>query len=244
MKLEKALSLVAAACFIWVGIADHAIARDDYPYHQSYSILINNETAGTETVIEKKDGSGKIISTSEHDILVTDGLAMNRLRFSTRTVFPRGSLVPETYVNQYRNDQVGNFGDSYDVSISNGQITRVLTRSGQSSTAVTTLSPDMVIVDFNVYHQYENLIRRYDRKKGGMQQFADFIPVIGTDIPMRVTFLGDGTLQFDQKNIEVSNFRVEFVGIQTVTLAVDRNDRLVVLENPMQDIKVIRKDLF
>ena len=244
MKLEKALSLVVTVCFLWMGIVDHAIARDDYPYQQSYSILINNETAGTETVIEKKDGSGKVISTSEHDILVTDGLVMNRMRFSTRTVFPKGSLIPETYVNQYRNDQADNFGDSYDVTVSNGQITRVLTRNGQSTTAATALSSDMVIVDFNVYHQYENLIRRYDRKKGGMQQFADFIPVIGNDIPLKVTFLGNEMLQFDQKNIEVSNFRVEFVGIQTVTLAVDKDDRLVVLENPMQDIKVIRKDLF
>ncbi|MDR0842919.1 MAG: hypothetical protein LBP68_05810 [Acidobacteriota bacterium] len=228
-------------CLLLMGVTGHAVAKDDYPYQQSYSILIGNETAGTETVVEKKDGSGKVISTSEHDIMVTDGMAMNRMQFSTRMVFPKNSLIPETYVNQYKTDTAG---DAYDVSVAGGRITRVLNRNGQSTTTEAALTPNMVIVDFNVYHQYEYLVRRYDRKKGGVQAFADFIPVIGNDIPLKVTFLSEETRQFDQKNIKVRNFRVEFVGIQTVTLAIDENDRLVSLDNPAQDLKVIRKDLF
>jgi hypothetical protein len=102
----------------------------------------------------------------------------------------------------------------------------------------------MVIVDFNVYYQYENLISRYDRKKKGTQVFDNFIPVIGSDIPLKVTLLGDETLRFNGNNIEASRFMVEYADIHTVTISVDKNNRLVVLENPAQELKVIRKDLY
>jgi len=240
MKPKNALCAAAAACFLLAATAGRAPAKDDYPYEQSYTIQIENEASGTETVTEKKDGSGKVVSTSEHDILVTDGMALNRMRFSTRAVFPKNSTVPEIYVTQYKS---GAMGDSYDVAVRNNQITRTLTRNGQTTTATAALTPDMVILDFNVYHQYECLARRYDRKKEGTQTFADFIPVIGNDIPLRVTFLNDETRQFGQKSVELRNFRVEFVGIQTVTLSVDKNNRLVQLDSPSQRLRVIRKDL-
>ncbi|MDR1727390.1 MAG: hypothetical protein LBT74_05610 [Acidobacteriota bacterium] len=240
MKLSKPVLLLVSACLLWLGAAAHAVAKDDYPYQQSYAILINNEDAGTETVVEKKDGEGRVVSTSEHVILVTDGMALNRLQFSTRTVFPKGALIPETYSNQYTG---GAAGDSYDVLISKGQITRTLTRNGQTVVAKATLTPNMVLVDFNVYHQYEHLVRRFNPKKSGAQEFANYIPVIGNDVPLRVTLLGEGARQFGDKRIDVRNFRVEFVGIQTVTLSVDKNDRLVQLDSPSQQLRVIRKDL-
>ena len=53
----------------------------------------------------------------------------------------------------------------------------------------------MVILDFNVYHQYDYLIRKYDMKKRGRQVFANFIPVIGNDIPLAITFLDNEKLK-------------------------------------------------
>ena len=239
---------ITACLFIFFGLT--AAAADDYPYTQSYVILINNEIAGTETVAETKGGSGEVISTSEHELLVSNGMAMDRMIFSTRMVLSKGAKDIKTYVCQYKTGQAegsitGNFGDSYEVSIQNGQITRILTRNGQSSEIKTPLTPNMVIVDFNVYHQYEYLVRRYDRKKKGTQTFANFIPVIGNDIPLKMTWLGDTTLSFDAKKLDVSTFRAEFTGIQnqTTTFSVDKNGRLAVLENPAQKLKVIRKDL-
>ena len=73
--------------------------------------------------------------------------------------------------------------------------------------------------------------------------FDNFIPVIGSDIPLRVTLFGDEKLRFGENTVEVSRFRVESAGINTVTLFMDKNNRLVMLENPAQELKVIRKDL-
>ena len=149
----------------------------------------------------------------------------------------------QTYACWYKTGQSGNSGDSYDVSVQNGLITRVLNRNGQSVTVTAPFTPNMVIVDFNVYYQYEYLVRRYDRKKRGTQIFDNFIPVIGNDIPLKVTLLGDEKLRFGENTVEASRFRIESADIHTATLFADKNNRLVLLENPAQALKVIRKDL-
>jgi hypothetical protein len=230
------MTLTAAVFVVFFGLAP---AVSDDRYTQTYVVLINNEIAGTETVTEEKDRSGAETYTSEHELLVNDGLTKNRMVFSTKMVFSRGTRNLRTYACWYKTGQNGN---SYDVTVKDGQITRVLTYNGQS-VVTAPFKPNMVIVDFNVYYQYEHLIRRYDRKKRGTQVFDNFIPVIGNDIPMRVTLLGNETLRFGENNIEVSRFRVESANINTATLFVDKDNRLVVLESPAQELKVIRKDL-
>lgn len=241
MRFSKILSvLVPAVFFVFSGLTT---AAADKPYTQTYVILIDGEIAGTETVTEEKDRSGAVIYTSEHEILVNDGLTQNRMFFSTRMVFSKGARNLQTYFCGYKIGQNGITGDSYDVSVKDDRITRVLTRNGQSVEVTAPFTPNMVIVDFNVYYQYENLISRYDRKKRGTQVFDNFIPVIGNDIPLKVTLLGDETLRFDGNNIEASTFRIEYADIFTTTVYVDKNNRLVVLENPAQELKVIRKDL-
>ena len=234
----------ATVVFFVLSVLSSAAADD--PYSQMYVILIDNEPAGTETVAEEKDKSGAVIYTSEHELLLTDGQTKIRMSFSTRMTFSRGAKNLQSYVCWYKNGQSGNSGDSYDVFVKDGHITRVLTRNGQSAEVKTLFTQNMVIVDFNVYYQYEYLVRRYDRKKKGTQVFDNFIPVIGNDIPLKVTLLGDEKLRFDgndAKVVEVSRFRVESADIHTATLFVDKNNRLVLLENPAQDLKVIRKDL-
>jgi hypothetical protein len=72
-----------------------------------------------------------------------------------------------------------------------------------------------------VYYQYDYLIRRYDRGKGGRQLFNDFVPLLGTDIPLAVTSLGAAELKLDTGSIEVSKYKVEFVGITQGILSVD-----------------------
>jgi hypothetical protein len=101
----------------------------------------------------------------------------------------------------------------------------------------------MVFVDFNVYHQYDYLVRRYDAKKGGRQTFADFIPVIGTDIPIALTYMGDDRLNLKTGTLPIRNFQVEIVGIWGGTLSVSKEGRLIRLVIPSQEIEVMRRDL-
>jgi hypothetical protein len=100
-----------------------------------------------------------------------------------------------------------------------------------------------VLVDFSVYHHYDYLVRRYDSKKGGRQEFKNFIPVIGTEIPLLLTRLEDSTLEIGDAGVPVRNFRVDFTNIFSATLSVDKAGRLVRLTIPEQDLLVVRTDL-
>jgi hypothetical protein len=209
-------------------------------YSESYAILIKGAVAGHETVTEKPDTNGDTVSTSDHEMLVTDGLETKSMKFSTRMVLSKSTGIPSAYSYWYT---AGGTGDSFEVTINNLQITRVLNRGGRTSEAVVPLAPDMVFLDFNVYHQYDYLVRKYDLKKGGRQTFADFIPVIANDIPVALTYLGDSKLELKTGSLQVRNFRVEFVGIWGGTLTVNKEGRLVRLVIPSQDLEVVRRDL-
>ena len=45
------------------------------------------------------------------------------------------------------------------------------------------------------------------------------------------------------KTINIKNFMVEFVNVQTATFAVDQDNRLVRLVIPKQNLEVVRTDL-
>lgn len=209
-------------------------------YSESYAILIKGVVAGNETVTEKPGSNGDTVSTSDHEMLVTDGLETKSMKYSTRMVLSKSTGIPSSYSYWYTS---GGTGDSYEVTINNLEITRVLNRGGRTSEVTVPLEPDMVILDFNVYHQYDYLVRKYDLKKGGRQTFADFIPVIGNDIPVAVTYMGDSKLDLKTGSLAVRNFRVEFVGIWTGTVTTNKDGRLVRLVIPSQDLEVVRRDL-
>jgi hypothetical protein len=222
MKIQLFIML----CLMCVLITASAGVKEG-DYSQSYVILIKGEPSGIENVIEKNGSNGERIATSEHEIIVTDGVQTNRMAFTTRMVFSKST---------------GNTGDSYEVTIKNGLLTRILNRGGRASNLSAPFLPNMVILDFNVYHQYDYLIRKYDMKKSGRQVFANFIPVIGNDIPLAVTFLDNEMLKNSIGSLAVKNFRVECVGIWIGSISMDPDGRLVRLEIPSQGLQVIRKD--
>lgn len=214
--------------------ADAGVVTD---YTQSYVLMIKGAPAGRETVVETIRADGDIVSTSEHEIFLTDGIETNMTAFSTKMVFRNVEQFPISYSYKQKT------GDFYEVAVEGKQITRTLNRGGNISVATAQVTPDLVLLDFNVYHQYEYLVKRYDNKKGGRQIFADFIPLIANDIPIALTYLGRSDLKFKKFNLKVRNFQIEFVDIWTGTLSVDENGRLVRLSMPAQDLEVIRKDL-
>jgi hypothetical protein len=209
-------------------------------YTQTYAIYIRNAFAGTETVSERLDNDGNRVVTSQHEILVIDTNETNRLAFETTTVFVKDTVAPMSYSYKYLS---GSAKDYYDVTIKAGRITRVLSRGGKISEITAAVPPSMVILDVNVYHQYDLIARLYDFKKGGRQTFNNFLPPIGTDMPLAITWLEDSKLQWAQGVIPVRNFKIEFVGVRSGNLSTDMKGRLVRLIMREQDLEVVRKDL-
>lgn len=238
MKWIRAMGLLlldAAIC------AMPACAGDNAPaYAEAYTIVIKGSIAGSERVTETLDSAGNILSVSDHEIFMTDGLGTKRMAFATKMLLAKNTYAPISYSYKYT---TGENSDSYEVAIKGGQIKRTLTRNGHSSEVTAPFHANTVILDFNVYHQYDYLVRQYDSTKGGRQLFSDFVPLIGNDISFALTALGEGDLKFENGSLAVSNYKIEFVGIAGGTLSMDKNKRLVRLLIPAQDLEVVRKDL-
>jgi len=222
--------------FYGLGIADDG----EVGYSQTYIIFIDDARAGKETVTERTDDKGDRIVESESEIYLTDGLETNRMAYTTRMILDGKSLKPKSYVYKYA---TGNTGDSYEVSIQGDSITRTLYRGGEASVATASFQPDTVILDFNVYHQYDYVLQKYDSKIGGQQLFSDFIPVIGSHIPVALTFIGASNLPNKNGTLPVKKYRVEFAGIRSGTITSDSNGRLVRLEMPDENLEVVRDDI-
>jgi hypothetical protein len=201
---------------------------------------LRGEFAGTEKVSEIQDESGHLISTSQHEMQILDGLELKRLAFETTMTLAKDTLTPISYHFQYTS---GPSGDYCDVKVKGAQIHRVLSRGGKVSEMDQQAGPDTVVFDFNVYHQYDYLARRYDLKKGGRQVFRNFVPVVGGEIPLALTYLEDADLDYGRGKMPVRTFRIELVGVMTGAFSVDRSNRLVRLLVREKDLEVLRQDI-
>ena len=209
-------------------------------YSQTYAVFIRGKPSGTETVIERVDKEGNRVCQSQHELVVTDGIESKRLAFETTTIFGRGTATLVKYSYRLLS---GVSKDYYEVSIKDDKITRVLSRSGSITETSSVLQPGTVILDFNVYHQYDQLARLYDFKKRGRQVFNDYIPVVGSQIPLAITWLEDSKLDYGKGTIPVRNFKIEFGGLRAGNYATDLNGRLVRVIIRDQDLEVVRQDL-
>ena len=209
-------------------------------YRQSYVIFINGERSGKEIVTENIAGNGDRLAQTENELYITDGLETNRMAYETRIILNGKTLQPKSYIYRYVS---GSSRDHYEVTIQDDKITRTLTRGGETNVATEELKQDLVILDVNVYHQYDYLIKKYDEKKGGRQLFSDFIPVVGNYIPIALTYIGESKINYPKGTIEAKEYQIEFVNLRNGTVMTDTNGRLLRLVMPGQDLEVVREDL-
>ena len=228
---------IFAGVFLFGGIS---VPQESVPlYFQEYTILIRQALAGGEQVTERLDSDGNLVASSKSEILVTDGLETKRMSFETTMVRSKKDRVL-SYSYRYTS---GSSGDGYDVRVKDGKIERILRRSGQTNTVSVPYPANGVLVDYNVYYQYDYLVRRYDEEKGGRQTFANFIPIVGSDLPLMLTRLEDSELRFEKGTIAVKNYKVGLSTIWGGILSMDHNGRIVRLYVENQQIEVIRTDL-
>jgi hypothetical protein len=213
---------------------------EDLTYTKEYSIILKGEVSGTEKVTERVSPDGKVLVNSTHEILVSDGVETKRMAFTTSMSLQKGTWLPIHYSCRYSS---GEARDSYEVTVRDAQVVRTLTRSGRTSETKIQLQPGFVIVDFNVYYQYDYLLHRYDLKKGGKQSFMNFIPLIAAGIRVALTRLEDSTFGTGDKALEIRNFRVEFGSSWVGIARCDKNGRLVHLLLQDKELEVVRKDL-
>jgi hypothetical protein len=227
-------------CLTPSSLIQAAVSQPAPAYTQTYRIFLKGEPAGFETVEETTDKDGNVLSNSEHEIFVTDGMEIKRMAFVTRMILAKGTLALLHYSYRYTS---GQSKDSFEVTAKSGKLEGTITRGGRSVQTTHTITPDMILLDFNVYHQYDYLSRHYDFKKAGRQAYRNYIPLIGNEISMTLTLLNESNLDTPKGPLGVRNFRIGFGAIRAGSFSIDRAGRLVRLEIREQELQVVREDL-
>ncbi len=202
--------------------------------------MVGGAPAGVEKVHEVVNRDGSIVSTSTHEIFVIEGNETKRMSFQTELTLDKGTQAPLRYTCIYTS---GDAHDSYDVSVSGNEISRLLVRGGKTSETKAAFTPGLVLVDINVYHHFDYIIRKYDQKKRGRQTFQNFLPVIAVEIPLSITRLPDSILRQNERPEDAQVYRVEFGTLWTGELAAGKDGRLVRLSIRDKGIEVVRQDL-
>lgn len=121
--------------FLWLlflaGTSGPPSVSDATPaYSQTYVIFLKGSAAGSETITETTQKDGSLLAVSEHEILISDGLETKRMAFTTTMHLAKGNLAPLHYSYKYTS---GASRDAYEVTVKDGQITRILNRGDTSA---------------------------------------------------------------------------------------------------------------
>jgi hypothetical protein len=209
-----------------------------YVYSQSYIIVIKGKEAGREIVNEKIDEDGNLICTSEHEIIIPTSKEKKPRKFKTKMILPKGELFPISYSYE------SNEGISYDVKVKDAQIIVTLQKEGESKESKYPFDPGMLMIDLNVYHTIDYLIRKYDVQKGGLQVLRTYLLHADRIEPLEVSPVKSVKHEYETKVLQLKSYQIEIPDRLTMYLWVNKDNRLYRMFIPGLNIDVIQSDLF
>lgn len=103
-----------------------------------------------------------------------------------------------------------------------------------------------VILENNVWHQYQFLINRYDKQKGGAQSFKAFVPSIMQTLSVSLE-LRDSRVRFNQNQQSASLQRIDYYRLKVtdrllLDVLTDTNGKLIYVRVPSQHAEVVREE--
>jgi dienelactone hydrolase len=106
--------------------------------------------------------------------------------------------------------------------------------------ASTQTSADAALLEQNVWHHYSFLVRRYDRQKGGVQQFKLFVPSVMQTLTLTLERVG--TLSpLPDKSVRLEHYRAVLAGSVNVDVMTDPTGKLVYL-NQQRQSEAVREE--
>jgi dienelactone hydrolase len=130
------------------------------------------------------------------------------------------------------------YGPNMKMQVSiNGSVVKITgpqEASGQTDT-------EALILENNVRYQYHFLIRRYDKQKGGVQQFKMFIPSIMQTLPLSLEM--KGTLNpLPGKSAMLELYRAVIAGSINIDIITDSGSKLIFMSVPSQKSETVREE--
>ena len=102
------------------------------------------------------------------------------------------------------------------------------------------LKPDVVVLDDNVFHHYILLAKRYDFLKGGLQEFAAFIPQQFLAGTISVDDKGFERVTLNDKTLSLQHLFVDSGELQ-FSLWLNERHELLKISVPKSNVEVVRE---
>jgi dienelactone hydrolase len=100
---------------------------------------------------------------------------------------------------------------------------------------------EALIFENNVWYQYHFLIQRYDKQKGGEQQFKAFVPSVMQTFPVTLELKG-AINPLPDKRTKLEHYRVVLAGSVNVEILMDDKGRLVYASELFHKSDAVREE--
>ena len=133
-------------------------------------------------------------------------------------------------------------GEAYQVSIefSEGKAISHTSKDGDTSTTEVPIHKDALILPNGLFYPYTFLVKRYDFKKGGTQEFFGYI-VPQVEVSVSVEEKGKEKVDFETGSFELERLLVSLGGALGVNLWLDEKRQLIKLSIPLQGIEAYKE---
>ncbi len=199
------------------------------------------------TVAQNNDGvvdSGKLLSFADGKQIGTETFTIRKdgVSESSGSLTVNGQTINLKSRTEYRETQAVGFemddGANMKMKVSiNG--TEVKVTGPQEATGQT--EPEALILENGIGHHYYFLVQRYDKRKGGVQQFKMLVPSIMQTVPLSLEMKG-ALNPLPEKPAKLEYYRAVIAGSVNADIVTDSSGKLILLSFPAQKIETVREE--
>jgi dienelactone hydrolase len=175
---------------------------------------------GTETFTVRKDG----VSESSGSLTVNGQTINLKSRTEYRDTHPVG----------FEMEDGANMKMKVSVNGAEVKMTSPQEAAGQTD-------PEALIIENGIGHQYYFLVRRYDKQKGGVQQFKMFVPSVMQTVPLSLEMKG-AINPLPDKPAKLEYYRAVIAASINADIITDSSGKLILISFPSQKIEVVREE--
>jgi dienelactone hydrolase len=188
--------------------------------------------------------SGKLLSFSDGKQIGIETFTIRKtgVSESTGSLTVNGQTLNLKSRTEYRDTHPVSFeledspGPKVKVSINGTDVKMV---APQEATAQT--DAEALILENGIGHQYYFLVRRYDKLKGGVQQFKMFVPSVMQTVPLSLE-LKRAIKSLSEKPAGLEHYAAVIANSINADIITDSSGKLILLSYPSQKIEVVREE--
>ncbi len=201
-------------------------------------IYIEGRESGYEN-FQFRTGDGGLELSTESNMIISESGAPSRLSFESKLLLDPETLAAKSYIYRFK----GEGRDSYQVDFEPGRATRRLLRGGRLDIKTSQLEHQPLLLDYNIYSHFMLLLHRYDLKKGGEQSFYGYLPLLGEEMPVSVSFMGEVPIAAKGAALKARAFSLDFAGIYSADILASPDNRIIKITIPRGAIEVVGEAL-